>query len=160
ALVALVVEVEAPQRFVRQRPRLLDPVAAQQRAHDHILLDGERQKRPHDLESAADAALAYLVRRQTVDALAVKSDGTAVRREYAGDHVEQGRLAGAVRPDQGKNGALFHREADIVDRDQPTKTLADACDLEERAHHRRSAKPSRRATQGQMPSGSRITTTS
>ena len=80
--------------------------------------------------------------------------------EHAGDHVEQRGLAGAVRPDDGEDLALGDREAHIVDREQAAEALADALHLEQRAHDGRSVRPSLRASQGQIPSGSTITTTS
>ena len=49
-----------------------------------------------------------------------------VRRHRAGDHVEQRRLAGAVRADHGEDHALRHVEADGVDGDEAAETLADA----------------------------------
>ena len=73
ALRALVVEVEAAQHLVRMRARVRHVTAVQQRADDDVVLDGERRKRPHDLEGAADAAPANAVGRQAVDALAGES---------------------------------------------------------------------------------------
>ena len=82
----------------------------------------QRRKRPHDLERAADAAAADLVGRQPVDALALRTRcAPVVRRDHAGDHVEQRGLAGAVRADHREDRALRHREADVGDRAQAAK---------------------------------------
>ena len=82
-------------------------------------------------------------------------------REHAGDHVEQRGLAGAVRADDREDRALRDAEADLVDREQAAKALADALDLEQRAHGCRLGQaPSLRASHGHTPSGSTMTTTS
>ena len=120
-------------------------------------------KRPHDLEGAADAAAADLVRRQPVDALARERDVARVGREHAGDHVEQRGLAGAVRADHGEDLALRHVEARRRrPRRRPRKLLVDAGDRQERASWLVAAPSAElaRASHGQMPSGSTITTTS
>ena len=52
-------------------------------------------------------------------------DRARIRRHCAGDHVEQRRLAGAVRADDGEDRARRHRKADPVDRDQAAEALAD-----------------------------------
>ncbi len=157
---ALVVEIEAAQHFMRAAARVGNVVPAHQRADDDVVLDAERRKRPHDLEGTPDAAPADAIRRQAFDALASEGDGAAVGREYARDHVEQSGLAGAVRTDHSENAAFRHVEAELVDRDEAAEALADAIDFQERAHGSRSVSPSRRLSQGQMPSGSAMITIS
>ena len=61
-------------------------------------------------------------------------------------------------PITAKISPLRDLASDAIDRDQPAKALRDAGDGEERAHERSSRR--RRASHGQMPSGSAITTTS
>ena len=91
---------------------------AQQRADRDVVLDAERRKRTHDLEGAADAAAAHFVGRQPVDARALECDAARVRREHAGDQIEQRGLAGAVRADHREDRALRHGKADVGDRAQ------------------------------------------
>ena len=49
------------------------------------------------------------------DCSAFEPDLAGVRRKLAVDHVEAGRLAGAVRADHGKEFAVLHVEAHVVD---------------------------------------------
>ena len=79
-----------------------------------------------------------LVRRQAVDIAAVQPHGAAVRREQAGHEVEQGGLAGAVRPDQRMDLAGADRQARVRHGADAAELLGDAVDLE-----RRSRRPSR-----------------
>ena len=95
-----------------------------------------------------------------VDALAGEGDAAGIGREGAGDQVEQRGLAGAVRADHREDRALRHLEADAVDRDQAAEALADIVDGKQRAHFGFSVSPRRRASHGQMPSGSATITSS
>ncbi len=79
--------------------------------------------------------------------------------KHAGDHVEERRLAGAVRPDHAADLARRHVEVDPVDGGQAAKMLADALDGEER-HGFSPLMPSRRASHGQTPPGSATITKS
>src|SRR5690606_35665192 len=63
------------------------------------------------------------------------TDGAGVGRELAHQHVEAGRLACPVRPDQRDDLAGRDAEADVVDRDDSAEGLAQAGHLE----HRRTA---------------------
>ena len=65
---------------------------------------------------------------------AVKDDATGIRREHAIDEIEQGRFAGAVRPDQPEDFALALGEGQIVHGKKPAETLADAIKFEKRRH--------------------------
>ena len=49
-----------------------------------------------------------------------------------GDHVEDGRLAGAVGSDQPGDRPARHDDVDVVDRDQPTEALGQPGDDEDR----------------------------
>ncbi len=77
----------------------------------------------------------------------------------AGDAVEHGRLAGAVRPDQCDDAAALDGKTDILDGAQPAKMLGDAVDLEERGlAHGFLANPNRSAMNGHSPRGWAMTT--
>ena len=54
-----------------------------------------------------------------------KSDVALVRRVQPRDHVERGRLAGAVRADQADDLALRHVERDPVEGDDPAEPASD-----------------------------------
>src|SRR5205085_7725351 len=107
----------------------------------------------HDLERAADAGSADLVRPQPLDLGTVEDDGAGIGRVNARDHVEDGGLAGAVRPDEAVDVAFGNLERGMVHRAQAAEGLRDRADLEERAHSF-----SLFASAGQMPCGRNITT--
>ncbi len=129
-------------------------------ADDDVVLDRKRREWPHQLEGAADAAAADLVGRASIDAFAGERDGTLIGREHAGNDVEQGSLARAIRADDGEDRALRDAKAHIVDREQAAKAFADRIDGQQRRHDRGPVTPSLRASHGHTPSGSTITTAS
>ena len=124
-------------------------------ADDDVVEDGKAGKRLHDLERAADACDADLVRPLAVDAPAVKQDLTGVRRKDPGNHVETGRLAGAIGTDQGDDAALRDFQARVRYRLKSAKGLGDRVDFEQGVHL---ATPSFFASEGQMPLGRNMTT--
>ena len=75
-------------------------------ADQQILEHRHADERVRDLVRAADAAAAALVGRQRRDVRSVEDDPAGIRRQAAGDQVEQRRLAGAVRPDHAERFAL------------------------------------------------------
>ena len=64
------------------------------------------------------------VRRLAGDVLAEEHDRPGRRLVDAGEHVEERRLAGAVRPDQRDHLAARHGEVDVVHRDEAAELLA------------------------------------
>ena len=84
------------------------------------------------LKLAADAGARDPVHRPAGDVLAGKPHPAAAWGERAGDQVEQGRLAAAVRADQGMQRALLEREVDAVDRSEPAERPSQPFDLEQR----------------------------
>ena len=87
-----------------------------------------------DLEGAQHAAREQLVRLQPGHILAVEQDVPGGRRKGAGDHVEQRRLAGAVRPDQPGDRAALDLQRAAVDREHIAKTLGDLPYVYRRRH--------------------------
>src|SRR6266540_77787 len=71
------------------------------------------------------------VRRQTGDRPAVEVDAARGRLVHAGEDVEEGRLAGAVRPDEADDLSARDDEVDVVDGDQPSELLPDVDRLED-----------------------------
>ena len=57
-----------------------------------------------DLEGAGETALDPQFRPQARDVLALQQDLPGGRREHAGEQVDEGGLAGAVRADQAHGG--------------------------------------------------------
>src|SRR5204863_836940 len=90
--------------FVEQRVELaLALLAARLHHFEHradILLHGEAAEDRGFLRQIADAEPRALIHRQLRNVVAVKLDGAAIGLDQAGDHVEHGGLAGAVRPEQ------------------------------------------------------------
>ena len=89
----------------------------------HVLLRGHVAEQADVLERARHAELCDAVRRQagiarTLPSRLLKRTPPRRGRVEPGEDVEERRLAGAVGPDQGDDGALGDREVDVVDRDQ------------------------------------------
>ena len=80
--------------------------------------------------------------------------------EDARDHVEQRRLAGAVRPDDAADLALGDVERHLVDGDEAAEALGDPVEGKQRGHRPSPPRPSRRASHGQTPPGSTMMTKS
>src|SRR6185369_13497640 len=70
------------------------------------------------------------------DVGAGKEDRAAVARELAAELRDQGRLAGAVRADQGMDFASVDAQVDAVGRDQPAEALLEAAHVEQRRGRR------------------------
>ena len=104
--------------------------------------DGERERRQRrqrveqlvDLERADDAAANALVRGERGDVVAVEEDRPRGRLENAGEQVDQRRLAGAVRSDQGVARAAREVERDVVGRRQAAEALDERARREDGRH--------------------------
>src|SRR5262249_13041173 len=69
--------------------------------------------------------------------------------QHAGQAVEEGALAGAVRPDDGADLALFHLKVDVAERAQPAEAHRHALG----AQHVRRAFPGRARWEGRRAGG-------
>ena len=99
------------------------PVSATNPLGDQeVLPHGELREELDALERATDAALRATVHAEAAHVLAVQPDRAAVGAEHAEHAVEEGRLAGAVRPDQPDALALLDREVEVVEGDDPGRT--------------------------------------
>src|SRR4051794_23453330 len=67
------------------------------------------------------------------------------RPREAEHHAQRGRLAGAVRPEEARHGALAHRERQVVDGDDVGVALREAGSLDRRAARHGRALPLLRA---------------
>jgi hypothetical protein len=94
-------------------------------ADEHVLERRHVLEEADVLERPADAALGDRVRRHTGHVLAVEDDLAGGGLVHAREHVEERRLAGAVRADQADDLAPRDREVDVVGRDEPAELLAD-----------------------------------
>ncbi len=84
--------------------------------HGHdVLLDGQAAEDRRFLRQIADAEAGALVHRQARDVAAVDGDAAFVGGYEAGDHVEDGGLAGAVGAEQADRLATTDGEADAFD---------------------------------------------
>ena len=97
----------SPQDCAASRSRL---AAAVDGADQQILEHRQLFERLRDLVGAGDAGAAAPVRRLAGEVAAVEADRCRMRREAAGDQVEQRGLAGAVRADDADRLAGRNRE--------------------------------------------------
>src|SRR5580698_4414074 len=68
--------------------------------------------------------------RKLGDVLAVEPDRARGRRKESADQVEEGGLAGAVRPDDGAHLAFGHIERDVAHRHQIAEAFCHVLNLE------------------------------
>ena len=87
-------------------------------ADQDVVEDGHVLEEPDGLERPGDAAPHDRVGAKADDAPALEEDLALVRRQEPRDHVEEGRLPGAVRADQAHDRARRDDEVDLVDRDR------------------------------------------
>jgi hypothetical protein len=83
------------------------------------------------LEGAPHAELRDLVGRLARDVGAVELDQAHRGLVDAREHVEERRLAGAVRPDQTDDRLVRNHEVDVVDGDEAAELLANLLHDEE-----------------------------
>src|SRR5262249_15691455 len=146
--------------FVRVAARRADIASVQHCSDDDVVLDRKRREWAYQLKSAANAVAADLVRTAPLNAPASESDGPLIRHNDAANHVEQGGLARAIRPDDGEDRSLRYTDADIVNRKQAAEAFAHSFDFQKNAHGRCCVRPSLAASRGHTPSGSASTTAS
>ena len=84
------------------------------------------------LESARDAESGDVARLRIADRAAVEKDVAGGQRQDAGDQVENGALARAVRADQRDDLPCCHGKIHGVDGSQPTEALDRAAYAEQR----------------------------
>src|SRR5581483_761747 len=121
----------------RRAENRLEEVSLQPHVHadEHVLERRHVLEQADVLEGAADAALRERVRRPPRHVLAGEEDGARRRLVDAGQHVEERRLARAVRADQADDRAGGDAEVDVVDRDEAAELLAQALGAKDRLRH-------------------------
>ena len=116
--------MKARQRFrdlgidVVARPHPPPPVAAAAEPFGYRKADGLERRQIGielvDLEGARQPAQHPLVHRQIGDVVAFEQDAPGIGLEHAGEQIDDGGLAGAVRPDQRMAGALLDPQRQIA----------------------------------------------
>ena len=97
----------------------------------HVLQHGHPPERARDLEGAPDTESRDRVRGQAVEPVGAETDLSAIGRREAADHVEERRLARAVRPDEAGDRAFGHAERAAGERLDAAEALGDAGHAEE-----------------------------
>ena len=103
--------------------------------HD-VFEDGQVREQADVLKGAGDAAVEHLMRPPPADLLAGEADRPAIGGNQAGDRVEQGRFARAVRPDHGDDRMRRDRELDRAQGDEAAEPHGQPGNLEQRAARR------------------------
>ena len=112
------------------------------------------------LKRSGHAALAAVLRLETADVFAVEKNATPAVLGAARQHVNERRLAGAVRADQAANFTASHRNVDAIESDETAETARQADLLEHKLGHRYTLLSQRRRTRPTIPCGIvRVTTT-
>ena len=159
-LAALRAEPELLEDRGRGAPRRRHARRPLERPDDHVVEHAQARRTACTIWNVRPmpAAHTWSGRRPSIRRPAKRISPTSGAKT-PGDHVEDGRLAGAVRPDQPDDGAFGDVERHAGDRAQAAEGLGDVADLEERhGPQSRFARPSFRASVGQMPCGRNITT--
>ena len=102
----------------RGRGRRARPRAGGERAHLQILEHGHARKDAPSFRRLGDVEPRDLVGWQPRDVAAGEHDRAFARARIAADGHHQGRLAGAVRPDQRDDLAFADLEVDALERDE------------------------------------------
>src|SRR5260221_8289231 len=166
-------ETDARQRRARrrdQRALAVEPdqrIPAQGRQAEQRQGDVAQQRvvgeQGDDLVGPGEAAMGAPPARQPRDVLAEQRDRAAVDPQLAGDQMEQGGLAGAIRPDDQPALARRHLQIDRIGHPQAAERFLQITD-DERGHRpvsaarRRAASArQRRTVPGTSPSGMKMT---
>ena len=125
--------------------------------HHDVLERGHAKEDLQILECPRQAATRELFRRERAHILACEPHAALLRQVEAGDDVEQGRLAGAIRADDGEDRARRDRQAHIIDGMHAAEGDRQVFGRED-GHARLAAKFSAFATVGTMPARRKIMT--
>ena len=97
-----------------------------------VLADGQPAEQAHGLEGPHHAGTGKAVARQTGAVAFADHDRAGERPLESGQHVDQGRLAGAVRADQSEDLAALEPDTDLIDGNQAAEP--DAHRLRRKVH--------------------------
>ena len=106
------------------------------RADRHVVEDTQVRHHAQVLERARDAETGHLMGLQCGNVGIVKKDGTGREGREAGDQIEQGGLAGAVRADEADAFTSSHLTGEALNGTYPAEMAADILDIEQWGHWR------------------------
>src|SRR6266849_4623939 len=95
---------------------------------------GQLRENLDELERAREPVIGKRHRPDAGNALAHEQHLAAARLEQAGQQVDQGRFASAIRTDDRNQLARVHREADVIERLEGPVEFADLPGFQKRAH--------------------------
>ena len=124
-------QADALDRLAGEPARLGVGRRAHVGADHHVVRHRHAHERTHDLEGAAHAELADLVRLQAEDAAPIEQHVARARRDEAVQQVERRGLARAVGADDAEDHALADAEADVVDRLEAAEVLRQTAHFED-----------------------------
>ncbi len=132
---------ELPASATRQEQPRADQVVTQRGlpTEQQILQRGQLWKQLIVLKGAGDTALRRAVCRGARNVVPIERDAARTRVVGAGDAVQQARLAGAVRPDDGHEFVLSDGERHVVERLEAAEQQRNMRNVENghQPHHRR-----------------------
>src|SRR3954471_12732442 len=102
------------------------------RGDAHVLEHAELREQVRDLERLGDPEMGEAVLRLGRDVAALEADPPGARRERAGDEVEEGALAGAVRPDDRGQAAGEEARGHVGERREAAESFGEPLDDEDR----------------------------
>src|SRR5262249_29648466 len=120
-------ETHQRQQLAHARADLLFGTLADLQPKTHVVVDGHVLEGRVMLEDETDPPRA---RRRVSYLLRADQDLALVGRLEASDDAQQSRLAAAARPEQGREGALWHIQADVVKRPKLAEALGHVGDLD------------------------------
>src|SRR5439155_858725 len=129
--VRLLDEPDPVEQLAGARPRVTHVARPGERAHHHVVDDGESRERPQLLERARDTPAAHLVGGEAREGASVESHHARIGVIEAADDLEERRLAGPVRADDADQLARLHLEGEVAVRGDAAEPLGDARDGEE-----------------------------
>ena len=130
-----VLHADALEHGLRRRLRCSGGAMVREGGHFHVLEHGHAAERLYDLERSGETAPADLMGATAVDAVSLQTDLTRRRCHRARDAIEQGGLAGAVRPDDREDLSRVDGEADVTERLQAAERLAHVAQFQQRRGH-------------------------
>src|SRR5215471_766779 len=123
-------EVEGGQRMTFERERVTDVVARSLCPDDDVFDHTQGAKQANVLKGSAEAEAGTLMWCQPRQVDAFESDGAAGRSYDAVEHVEKGRLAASVRPDERVHAVAPHGEINVIDGFQAAERFGEIADGE------------------------------
>src|SRR5579883_350703 len=100
-----------------------------------MLLNGHALEQADVLESPGNAKPRNVIGLEAAKRALAKNDLAEIHAQGACDHVEYGRLAGAVRADDAADLAAGDGKGNVVERSDPSESLRNAKQAEQHFRH-------------------------